>query len=240
MTNTQDPQSFAGGAASVRERPAVDVGDGNERLPWLKWVDRFSILLAALGGLCTAALMINIVIDVVSRNLFDRPFEGALDLTQFVWMPCLVALGLGYALLRSEHIRVNLLTAPTAARVQRVIEVVGMIFTMGVVAMFIWFGVEKAAAAMELSEKAVGTRWLAIWPFRWVVALGLLGLLLQACAQLLRAVTDKNFKPADEDEAAVLEAEEPLVDDLELEPVTVGHGPAAGSVTATTVRVENR
>jgi TRAP-type mannitol/chloroaromatic compound transport system permease small subunit len=182
------------------------VDHANERLPWLKWIDRFSLLLAGLGGVATLALMINVVLDVVARFL-DRPFPGTLDLTQYTWMPSIVALGLGYALLRGEHIRVNLLTAPTGPLVQRIIEIVGMVFTLGTVILFIWFSTEKAAEAMGFDETAVGTPWLQIWPYRWVLVVGMIGLLLQACAQLLRAATVKEFTSSGDDEAAALEAE---------------------------------
>ena len=76
----------------------------------------------------------------LGRFFFNRPLPGTLDLTQFAWMPSAVSLGLGYALLRGEHIRVNLLTAPTGPRTQRIIEIVSMVFTLGTVAMMIWFG----------------------------------------------------------------------------------------------------
>lgn len=214
--------------------------DGTDRLRWLQWIDRFNLALAVLGGLATVALMINVVIDVAGRYFFNRPFEGTLDLTQFVWMPSLVALGLGYALLRGEHIRVNLLTAPTGSRVQRIIEVVGMVFTIGTMVLFVWFGIEKAEEAMAFDEKAVGTQWLEIWPFRWVIVVGMSGLLLQACAQLLRAVTVKEFRPSDEDEAAVLEHEETVFEELQHEPDTVGREPGVGPAHATIGRVENR
>jgi TRAP-type mannitol/chloroaromatic compound transport system permease small subunit len=247
MTDARDPKPPEGGAAPVTERPAVDVNDQTDRLPWLKWIDRFSILLAGVGGVVTLGLMLNIVIDVIARNLYNSPLPGTLDLTQFVWMPSLVALGLGYALLRGEHVRVNLLTAPTGPRVQRIIEVVSMVFTIGTVGLFIWFSADKAAAAMALDERAVGTRWLHIWPYRWVIAVGLICLLLQACAQLLRAVTVREFKPSDEDEAVVaLEAEETVFEELHLEPATVEREPGAGATTATTTttattaRVETR
>jgi TRAP-type mannitol/chloroaromatic compound transport system permease small subunit len=252
MTNPRDPKPSEGGAAPVTHQRDVDANDGDDRLPWLKWIDRFNLLLVVVGGIATVCLMLNIVIDVIARNFFDRPLPGTLDLTQFVWMPSLVALGLGYALLRGEHVRVNLLTAPTGPLVQRIIEVVGMVFTLGTTAAFIWFGTDRAAAAMELDERAVGTRWLQIWPYRWVIVVGLIGLLLQAFAQLLRAVTVREFRPVDDDEIAALEAEETVFEELQLEPPTVEREPGAGATTATTAtpttttttattaRVENR
>jgi TRAP-type C4-dicarboxylate transport system permease small subunit len=200
------------------------VDDTADRVPWLKWIDRFSILLAVLGGVATVGLMLNVVADVIGRYFFNHPFPGTLDLTQFAWMPTLVSLGLGYALLRGEHIRVNLLTGPTGPRTQRIIEIVGMVFTLGTTALFIWFGTEKAEDAMAFGEKAVGTPWLQIWPYRWVIVVGMVGLFLQAFAALLRAITVAEFKPTDEDETvAAIEAEETVFEELELEPATDGH-----------------
>jgi TRAP-type mannitol/chloroaromatic compound transport system permease small subunit len=211
------------------------VADATDRVPWLKWIDRFSILLAVLGGVATVGLMLNVVVDVIGRFFFNQPLPGTLDLTQFTWMPSLVSLGLGYALLRGEHIRVSLLTGPTGSRTQRIIEIVGMVFTLGTTALLILFGTEKAAEAMDFGEKAVGTPWLEIWPYRWVIVVGMVGLVLQALAALLRAITISEFKPVDDDEAVVvLEVEKTVFEELEPEPAT------AGRERATTERVEIR
>lgn len=206
--------------------------------PWLKWIDRFNILLAIIGGVATVGLMVTVVIDVTGRSLFDRPLQGTLELTQFAWMPTLVSLGLGYALLRGEHIRVNLLTAPTGQRVQRIIEIVGMTFTLGVTVLFLWFGFEKAMDAMGYGEKATLTPWLLIWPYRWVLAVGLVGLLLQAVAQLLRAITVSEFTATDQDEiAAALEAEETVFDESVFDDDSVSN---ADATPATTGRKDTR
>jgi TRAP-type mannitol/chloroaromatic compound transport system permease small subunit len=213
----------------------ADSDDTTERLGWLKWIDRFSTLLAVAGGIATMGLMLNVVVDVIGRAVFNRPLPGTLDVTQFAWMPVLVSLGLGYALLRGEHIRVNLLTAPTGPRAQRVIEIAGMVFTLATTAVLIWFGAQKASEAAAFQESAVGTPWLAIWPFRWVIVVGLAGLFLQALALFIRAIVVEEFVPSDADEVtAILEVEENVfevlhIDDapnLELidEEMTAAHG----------------
>lgn len=218
-----------------------------DRFRWLGWIDRFNTILAVLGGIATVGLMLNVVFDVVGRFFFNRPLPGTLDLTQFAWMPMLVSLGLGYALLRGEHVRVNLLTAPTGERTQRVIEVVGMVFTLATTMLFIWFGTEKAIDAAGFGEKAVGTPWLEIWPFRWVLVLGMIGLFLQAAAQLVRAVTVERFVAADEDEVAVaLESEKTVFSELDIATSTLkvvdgvnSQGPVTTS-TSTNDKVEIR
>lgn len=203
-----------------------------ERLAWLRWVDRLSSVLAVVAGAATILMMLNVVADVIGRYFFRHPLPGTIDLTQSVWMPTLVSLALGYSLLRGEHICVSLLTAPTRARTQRIVEIFAMAVSLVVVWMFIWFAVDKAQSAMELDEKAIAAPWLHTWPFRWVLVVGLIGLLLQIAATLLRAITVKEFHALDEDEAvASLEAEQTVLDSLETEshtPATAGQpGPVA-------------
>lgn len=186
-----------------------------DRVTWLKWIDRFSGLLAILAGVATVGLMINVVLDVAMRATVNRSLPGTLDLSQYVWMPSIVSLALGYALLRGEHIRVNLLTAPTGRTTQRVIEIVSMAFTLLTAALFLWFSVEKAIDAMDFGETAVGARWVSIWIFRWVVAVGIVGLIVQSFAQIVRAVSVRDFISPDADELDVLlEAEDDVFDEL--------------------------
>jgi TRAP-type mannitol/chloroaromatic compound transport system permease small subunit len=186
-----------------------------DRLPGLRWIDRFSMALAVVGGIATVGLMVNVVADVAGRALANRPLPGTVDLTASVWMPTLVSLGLGYALLRAEHIRVNLLTAATGPRTQRLVEIVGMTITLAVASLFLFFGAESAADSMSLGESTVGTPWLLVGPFRLVTAIGLVGLALQSIAQLLRAATVAQFVPADDDEVAVaLAPEEDVFDEV--------------------------
>lgn len=197
MTDTPGPQPDHEGRqpalsgpvhpSSVRANP---VTTAPERLSWLKWIDRLSTLMAVLGGVATVGLMINVVLDVIGRYFYNQPLPGTLDLTQFAWMPTLVSLGLAYAMLRGEHIQVSLLTAPTGPRTQRIIDIVAMASTLTVTTMLLWFGAEKAGDAMGFEERAVGTPWLEIWPFRWVIVVGLAALLLQTLASLLRVIAD--------------------------------------------------
>lgn len=185
-------------AARASDRPSI------ERLAWLKWIDRASTVAAALAGISTLGMMVHVIIDVIGRYAFKQPLAGTLDLVTFAWMPSLVSLGLGFALLRGEMVRVSLLTAPASPRTQRIIEILGMTLMLVTVGFLLSYGVEKAIYSTDLEESAVGTPWLPVWVFRWVVIVGLAVLLLQSAAQVLRAATIEVFVPDDADE---LEAE---------------------------------
>jgi TRAP-type mannitol/chloroaromatic compound transport system permease small subunit len=186
----------------------------DERFAWLRWIDKLSVAAAVVGGIATVGLMVHVVADVGGRALANRPLAGTLDVTQTAWMPTLIALGMGYALQRSEHIRVSLMTAPAGPRTQRLVEIGAMATTLVVIALFIWFGVGDAQHSMSIGERAVGASWLSVWPFRWIVTLGLMVLLLQTVASLVRAATDPEFAIEDDVEAA-MGAEDSVFDELE-------------------------
>lgn len=189
-------------SGSTAEEEAATASDRRSigRLSWLKWIDRVSTVAAALAGIATLGMMGNVIIDVIGRYAFKQPLPGTLDLVTFAWMPSLVSLGLGFALLRGEMVRVSLLTAPASPRTQRIIEILGMTLMLFTVGFLLWYGFEKAVESTEMEETAVGTPWLPIWVFRWAVIAGLAVLVLQSAAQLLRAATVKVFVPDDADE----------------------------------------
>lgn len=183
----------------------MDEGQRGPRLGSLRWIDRLSAALALLAGLAALAMMANIVADVVGR-VFFRPLPGTVDITQFAWMPIVVSLGMGYALLSGQHIRIGLLADRCGPLTQRVVEVCAMAATLATLAAFSWFGAERAIRGLQIGEFSSATPWLPIGVFRWVMVAGLLGLALQALAQLLRAVVLRDALTAD-DELAPIESE---------------------------------
>jgi TRAP-type C4-dicarboxylate transport system permease small subunit len=218
MTDAQNPDGppvAPQGEPLTNSHAAADKS-GPGWLKVLKVIDGLSVAFAAVGGVVLVAMMCTVIADVTRRTLWNDPVDGTLDLTQFAFMPTAIALGMGYALLRNEHIRVNLLTGPAGPRTQRILEVLGMAFTLGTVAVLMQFSAQKAQMARQFDEGSVSVDWLAIWPYRWAVVVGLAVLGLQAIAQLMRAVADPDFTPSDEgDVAAAIEDEEPLLDDID-------------------------
>ncbi|MFI5623393.1 TRAP transporter small permease subunit [Nocardioides sp. NPDC051685] len=218
MTDEQSPDS--GPEAAPRELATHSTAAETKARPgWLRVlqvIDVMSIACAAVGGVVLVAMMCTVIADVTRRTLSNNPLDGTLDLTQFAYMPTVIALGLGYALLRSDHIRVNLLTGSAGPRTQRILEVLGMAFTLGTAAFLMQFGAQKAQMAQQFDESSVGVDWLPIWPYRWVVVVGLAVLGFQAIAQLVRAVAEPDFTPSDEgDVASAIEDEEPLLDNVD-------------------------
>lgn len=182
---------------------------------WLRWIDRLSVALAIAAGVAAFAMMTNIVLDVFGRTFF-RPLPGTVDMTQFAWMPIVVSLGMAYALLQGQHIRIGLLADLSSRRVQRIVEVGAMLATLVAVGGLSWYGAERAYRAIQIGEFSSATPWLPIGVFRWVMVVGLIGLALQAFAQMTRAITVAEFISED-DELALIESQipTPVVEDVE-------------------------
>ena len=190
--NRQTMKEVGVDTQGTAHQPAKSADNRTEPEPrrepgWFKMIDRVSLVFALAGGAACALMAFNIILDVIGRSFFNQPLPGTLDMTQFVWMPTLVALGFGFALLRGEHIRVSLLTGGASPRVKRVIELISMVAIFVVSLVLAYYTVDKAVDAMGFDERAVGTSWVLIWPFRWVVVAGLLALALQSVVEFFRA-----------------------------------------------------
>jgi TRAP-type C4-dicarboxylate transport system permease small subunit len=153
------------------------------RFPLRRAIDKL-----AAGGLGLASVLIglmglNIVLDVVGRNVFGQPLPSTLEMVQFLWMPGLAILALGHTTLRSEEIRVTVLTdalSPAGAKVADIASAVVAGGLMGWVMVLCW---ERALVSFQLDEKTAGTAF-PIWPGRFLVAIGVTILLIAIVGRL--------------------------------------------------------
>ncbi|MFI5621870.1 TRAP transporter small permease subunit [Nocardioides sp. NPDC051685] len=142
-------------------------------------------------------MALHIVVDAVARSVFRDPLPGTLEITQYLWMPAMISLSLGYAMYRGEHIRVDLLTSGAGTRTRRVVEIGGAFLSLAVLVVVAWAGVDRARASVGTFEHSAGSDWVPIWPGRALVAIGLVVLVLQVLAQLMRAFRNE-FQNADQ------------------------------------------
>jgi TRAP-type C4-dicarboxylate transport system permease small subunit len=181
----------------------------------VNWIDGITKVAAAISAVLVGVMVIQIVVDAIVRSMFHSPLPGTLEIMQYAWMPAAIALGLGYALYRGEHIRVDLLTSGAGERTRQVLEMVAMAVTLIAVVLVAWAGFESAMDSMAKNEASQGYRWIIIWPGRLAVAVGLLALALQTLAQLVRAFA--NELPVSAEEAAVRGDEADLLAEPALE-----------------------
>jgi TRAP-type C4-dicarboxylate transport system permease small subunit len=128
----------------------------------------FLRLLALLGGWVIVALMVYTVADVILRYIFNRPFSGSIEVTEFA-MSAIVFLGLAWCGWLGGHVAVDILERPLEHPRLRFVPVI-LTFTSAVLfAAIAWLTVDEALSTMGRVSNMM--RW-PHYPFQFIVALG--------------------------------------------------------------------
>ena len=110
---------------------------------------RFKQMLEAASAACLITLMLTVLVDVVGRDVFNRPLSAATEVLEIVVaaMVFLVYPILGF---HEKHITVDLLqVGPAGQRVQRFI---GALFGVVAFALIAWCVGRQALRAMNYGE----------------------------------------------------------------------------------------
>jgi TRAP-type C4-dicarboxylate transport system permease small subunit len=128
----------------------------------------FLRLLALIGGWVIVALMVYTVADVILRYVFNHPFSGSIEVTEFA-MAVIVFLGIAWCGWLGGHVAVDILERPLEDPRLRFVPVI-LTFISGVLfAAIAWLTVDEALATMSRVSNMM--RW-PHYPFQFVVALG--------------------------------------------------------------------
>lgn len=145
----------------------------------------FLRLLALAGGWVLVLLMVYTVVDVVLRYVFNHPFRGSLEVTEFA-MALIVFLGIAYCGWLGGHVAVDILERPLEDPRLRFIPVILTFVSALLFAAIAWL---TAADAIYASHRISNMMRWPHWPFQTVVAFGsamyAVTLIIQ-CVQMLR------------------------------------------------------
>ncbi len=145
-----------------------------------------------LIGRATSWLALVIVVvmatNVVLRYLFSYGSVWAQELEWHLLAP-LILFGIPYALLKGDHVRVDVLYAKFSERNQLRVEVVSQVLCILIAAAIVWLSLNYVGQAYAIDEKSPDPGGL---PYRWVlkalIPLGFALLALQSVATLLGVV----------------------------------------------------
>jgi TRAP-type C4-dicarboxylate transport system permease small subunit len=155
---------------------------------------RFLLAVQAIGSLAAAVLMLQIVVDVTLRYIFNNPLRGTIEYVQFWWMPLLAAAGIFTAQARGEHIRMELVAAGAKPVVRRALGVLSALLTVVFVGLISWHSAVAAYGAMERGEATTSMR-APIWPVRFWLVLALLGVVAAAIAGVRTEASSSDGRP---------------------------------------------
>lgn len=137
-----------------------------------KVLERASTTAAWIGGCALILMMLHISADVVARYIFNAPLHGTVEVVSAYYMVGVVFLPLAMIERSNAHIVVELVTQHFPRRVQELL--------IGIVAMasalyfgaFTWQTWGDALKKFAVSEVALGTVPVTVWPTRFYLPIG--------------------------------------------------------------------
>ncbi len=149
--------------------------------------------LAILGAVFIVVMMLSTVADVSARYLFNSPILGTLELNRTL-LVFAAFFPLGYTQFMKRHIRADLVLSHLAPRPRVLLEGVWLLLAL-IIAGFISYGcLGTAYKAMLISERDTGIVAFPLWPGRFALAIGYLGLVIEYVVQIIKTFRS-SYKP---------------------------------------------
>jgi TRAP-type mannitol/chloroaromatic compound transport system permease small subunit len=127
--------------------------------------------------------------EVVARHFFRAPTIWAYDVTYMLYGTHFM-LGTAYTLMRIGHVRTDMLYQNWSVRRQGFIDAIGyLFFFFPAMAFILYFGWQEAAHSWAIGETSDASPWRPIiYPFKTVIPLTALLLLLQGVAEFFKSL----------------------------------------------------
>jgi len=130
----------------------------------------FSRRVGDIGLLVLMAMVLLVVVDVVSRRLFNSPLSFSFELIH-VLLVATVFFAVVYTTSLQRHISVDVLTSRFPTKARTITDKVTDFISLGVFALIGWRSLVQAARIWAMG-KETGILGVPIYPFLYVVAFG--------------------------------------------------------------------
>jgi len=154
-----------------------------------KWIDRLSEGAGALGKWFAFLLVLIGTYETISRHFFGAPTIWSYD-SLCMAGGVVYLLGASYTHLKDSHTRVDILYSHCSPRAKAALDVIcSLLFFFPLMTVMFKLSVYWAWRAWKIKEVMFNSFWYPpAAPYRTIFAIGLLLLILQALAKLIRDV----------------------------------------------------
>jgi len=152
-------------------------------------IDKFTDTTGTWVAWLNVPLVIAVSIEVFSRYLLDAPTIWSFDVTYMLY-GTIFMLGAAYALHKGAHIRTDFFFEKWSIRTKGIIDSTAyIVFFFPSIFVFLLVSGQEGWYAFEIGETSEQTPWRPIlWPFKMVVPLACLLLLIQGVSETIKSV----------------------------------------------------
>ncbi|MFC1834978.1 TRAP transporter small permease subunit [Thermodesulfobacteriota bacterium] len=155
----------------------------------MRFIDRLSEWAGKAAAWLVPLLILELVYDTIARYVFNRPTEWSYDVSYMLY-GTIFMLGAAYTLQRDKHVRIETIYGTLTPRSKALVDAVGyVIFFFPVMSVTLYYGSLFALRSWKLAEVGGDSMWQpAVYPFKTVLPVAALLLLLQGIAGFVRCV----------------------------------------------------
>jgi TRAP-type mannitol/chloroaromatic compound transport system permease small subunit len=152
-------------------------------------IDKFTDTTGTWVAWLNVPLVAAVAYEVISRYVFDAPTLWSFDVTYMLY-GTIFMLGAAIALLKGAHIRTDFFFEKWSVRTKGMIDSIAFIvFFFPSIFVFFLVSGQESWYAMQIGETSEQTPWRPIlWPFKMVVPLACLLLLIQGLSETIKSV----------------------------------------------------
>ena len=152
-------------------------------------IDRFTDATGTLISWLNVPLVLVVSYEVIARYAFNAPTIWSFDLTYMLY-GTIFMLGAAYTLHKGAHIRTDFYFERWSVRTQGLIDSIAyLVFFFPSLIIFLVVSGAEGWYAFEIGETSEQTPWRPIlWPFKMVVPVTCLLLLIQGVSETLKSV----------------------------------------------------
>lgn len=143
---------------------------------------RFESALNLAAALVILAVMFIGVFQVFGRKLINLPVPGYVDVIEFV-MTVFAFISIAYTQRLGGHVRMEIILKRFRGRTLWVVEALGTLTVIGIVAILAWFGYEHFLRAWNIGDSTIDVE-IPLWPSKLLVPAAFAVLLVRLVIQL--------------------------------------------------------
>lgn len=151
-----------------------------------KRIEATGRMLGLIGASFLPILTLLIVADVIGRYFFNAPITGAVEISELVLL-IVIFLAAAYTMSVGGHVAVEVVTSHFSPRVQALIASFTLIISLAVFGAMVFAGIEFGTKVWR-SARTTMILGLPIFPFVFIMPLGILALWLQLLVRLFRSL----------------------------------------------------
>jgi TRAP-type mannitol/chloroaromatic compound transport system permease small subunit len=151
-------------------------------------VDRVSELSGRAAAWLVMPLILGVTYEVFARYFLNAPTVWAYDLAYMLYASIFM-LGAAYALRYGAHVRTDFLYNGFSPRTKAAVDTLGYVLFLPALLFYLLSLGSQARHSWEIGERSIESAWRPpLYPFKWMMVVAIVLLLLQSVVELLRAI----------------------------------------------------